>query len=472
MVFSEQFTFTGSLQLPGAEAQPVVAVLQQACFDPLAALKAHLIGCIWAPFWQNKPFPPELEIRSSDGKGRIILRNPTRIKLGIREAEVEFYDWTRLPGDESVVIGDRIQVEVELAAPGLLRDRRTVSYKRDGAVIRVQGTGDPELSLTNGDHTWTLGISYSNRPLGDDTDSSIALIPCPTIRTEWEVRADSNVLHIFSSLYSELRDLTRVLSFISRASTPWFLIKIDVLKKNGRQVCETGTRRVAAKQVRTGYAGPMFSQVDAARHFEQLLRQLAASPARNDLTRAIDFVVASWCSESMASALVLLHAALETTISASLSMRSLDQPNPSQLKKLGKAIRMTISDFVAEHGWSATVKEDLLEKSTEIKRPPIVRLICRLLPMLDVYTKDLWRDTADLQSEMRNAFAYRNNLVHAATSEESPEIQDRLLRLTLLTERVILRILGVKWLPAGHDGVYGLSAQIAVSKVACSNAPE
>lgn len=448
MDFTDQFTFKGAMQLPGASATNVVAICRQGRFDPLSLLEVHIIGGDWAPFWQRKPFPREIEISSDDGRGRIILRSPVDTKMHREEVEVTYAEWTRLPADQTVLAGEIVKVEVELAAAGLLRDRRNSRYQRDGSVERFSRTGDRDLSWTNNGRAWTLGIGYDNAPLPDQARESMALIACGMARAEWHAEADTTLQDVISDVESELRDSARLLSFISRASTPWSRVTATVLKKNGRHVQETATKRVTARQPRSGWAGPMFSQDDAASSFEGLLVQLAASPARTQITRAIDFVVASWCAENLPSSLVLLHAALEAIVSvADAATTAASRPSSSQLAKLEDVVRQAIREFGASSGWTGTLVDDFLEKSPEVKRPPIVKLICRILPILDVYTKDLWMDATVIETELRKAFSHRNKLVHAAVAEETLETRDRLMRLAVLTERMILRMLGVTWAP-------------------------
>jgi hypothetical protein len=450
MDFADQFTFKGTMQLPGAVATNVVAVCRQARFDSLSLLEVHIIGGDWAPFAQRNLFPGEIEIVSDDDQGRIILGSPVNAKMSLlgAETEVTFSEWTRLPADQAVLAGEIVKVEVELAAAGLLRDRRNTRYRRDGSVEKFQGTGDRDLSWKSKGRSWTAAVGYHSAPLAGQASASMALISCGMIQTEWQAEADTSLKDVVSDVEAELRDSARLLSFVSRASTPWSRITVNVLKKNGRHVQETATKRVTARQLRSGPAGPMFSQDDAANCFEGLLGHLATSSSRAEITRAIDFVVASWCAENMPSALVLLHAALETIVAvADATTTSGSRPSSSQLGKLEDAVRRTIRDFGANSGWSSLLIDDLLEKSPEVKRPPIVRLICRLLPVLDVYTKDLWRDAPEIETELREAFSHRNKLVHAAVAEETIATRDRLMKLALLTERIILRMLGLASAP-------------------------
>lgn len=268
------------------------------------------------------------------------------------------------------------------------------------------------------------------------------------ISSEWRAERDTTLRSVISDVEAELVDPTRLLSFLSRASAQWFLISVCVINYTGARVVETATKRVAVNHVRSGRPGAIFSQENAARGFEGVLTQLAATRDRNEIVRAMDFVVASWCAENMASALVLLHAALETAVSVvDVSTTGAGRPSTSQFGKLEEVVRKAIREFGINKGWSQALVEDLLEKTAELKRPPIVRVILRLLPMLDVFAKDLWIDDTDLEYQLRMAFNFRNRLVHAAEAEETAEANDRLLRLARLTERIILRILGVTCVP-------------------------
>lgn len=448
MDFADQFTFKGTVQLPGALATSVVAICRQARFNPLSQLEVHIIGGDWAPFWQRNPFPQEIEIASDDDHGRLILVSPVNSKMRMEEVEFTCSEWTRLPADQSVLEGEIVKVEVELASSGLMRDRRNTRYWQDGSVEKFQGTGDRDLSWKIKGRSWTAAVGYHSAPLADHAGTSKALISCGIIHTEWRVEANTSLQDVITEVEAELRDSARLLSFVSRASTPWSRITVHALKKNGRHVQETATKQVTARQLRSGPAGPMFTQDDAASCFEVLLAHLATSSSRIEINRAIDFVVAAWCAESLPSALVLLHAALEAIVAvAHAATNSGSRPSSSQLGKLEDAVRQTIRDFGASREWSSVLIDDLLEKSAEVKRPPIVRLICRLLPVLDVYTKDLWRDPSELETELRKAFSHRNKLVHAAVAEDTIAAQDRLMRLAFLTERIILRMLGFAWAP-------------------------
>ena len=450
MVFADQFTIKGTLRLPNADAANVVAICRHDRFDPLAVLEVHIIGGNWSLFWQMNPFPQVIEIALDDDRGRVILSRPMNARMELVEAKITFAEWTRLPPDEDVIAGETVRVEVELAAAGLVADRRNTAYRRDGSVERVEKTGDPDVIWRSQGASWTLGIGYNSSPLADQAPRSVALISCAMMRTEWNALADTTVPDVISRVEAQLKDSTRLLSFISRASTPWMQITVCVLKKDGRHVQQSATKRLAARQLRSGLVGPMFTQEDAASSFEGLLGQL--TQARAEITRAIDFVVASWCAENMPAALVLLHAALEAIVSTVVDATPTDaRPSSSQLKKLEGVVKAAIRDFGASNGWSSAVVDDFLEKAPEVKRPPIVKLICRLLPRLDVYTNDLWGDPGELEHEIRKAFSYRNKLVHSAVAEETSEDSDRLMRLALLTERIILRALGFTWFPHSHQ---------------------
>lgn len=445
----ERLTFTGSLQLPDqSEASPVVVLIRQDRFGPHDHASVNIVGGFWAHYWQNKTLPETIKIVLKNESGRIELARSLGTKLQLEQAELVVAEWMVLSGSGDVPDGARVMIRVDLSAQGYVKDRRSVSCVGDG-VVKRHGELDPQPEWKIANQKWVLGVFYHYEELEQlgfsNTDK--ALISAARISGDWRATEPAQLSALLEGAIASVVDPLRIYSFLSRQRVDWYRIRASYSCES--RANEYAVRRKSVKRSQNSDVGPMFPQgmcSDLA--FPTLLRGLATCGARDAIARAMDFVVDAWSADGMSSAVVLLHAALETVIGVIDHPGIRRMPTTRQLKNLEKSVRQAITTTTAADGWEVENVTYVLKKIGELKRPPIVELVMRYVLELKINIDDLWRSPEEFRSDLGQAMAVRNGLVHAAREDASQEARDRIFRLGLLTERMILRVLGLEWAPA------------------------
>ena len=450
MNFVKKFTYTGSAKLSGEDFSEVVALLRQNRFDPHERASVHIVGGEWFRFWQNEVLPGNIEITHRHSGGSIVLSDIGGQKLRGEEAYLEIGEWTEISTADEIPAGAKITVRVYLSDRGYVRDRRGVSSRGDGQVER-SGEIDPQPEWKSDDQAWKLGIRYHYEALGDDTpaNESRALVPAAQMRGEWIAKSPTNLKAVLAEVATSVLDPLRVYSFLSRQRVAWYQIEVSYVFES--RANEFATRRRAVKRSQLAHLVPMFPQEPASRQaFPMLLNAIRSASERERIARAIDFVVGAWSADGTNSARILMHAALETIVGVIDEKKFRPKPTNRQIKNLEEKVRGAIEAATSAGGWDPVAASYVIGKVAELKRPPIIELVVLYVSLLKIEISDLWHNQDQFRSELSLALKVRNNLVHAAEENDSPEATERLFALGLLTKRLILNFLGLNWVP--HKG--------------------
>jgi hypothetical protein len=166
---------------------------------------------------------------------------------------------------------------------------------------------------------------------------------------------------------------------------------------------------------------------------------------RDNTKRSMKFLAAYNASGDLAPAYFYAYAALETAVGAAEGKRAFTLGS-SRWDRLRKRLETDIDEFlkgnVTNQNELATIAEKIKKKLPELRRVAITDRVKDLCATMRITTSDLWPNFIGFEAGLDRATMNRNLLVHG--SRTFPDQMDGdALRLAMLTERILLRLL--KW---------------------------
>ncbi|HYR11965.1 MAG TPA: hypothetical protein VEQ60_29545 [Longimicrobium sp.] len=256
-----------------------------------------------------------------------------------------------------------------------------------------------------------------------------------------------NLPEIFRSLNNELDDICTVLGFLGRQKSEWFemVSTMSPAPREGfafsdradwfKATIPPRTRRISTPIWDSSTVPP-----DALDRMVLAYRQ---SPIRDGIRLAIEYLIASVEEGALESRLVGTFTALEAIIDAIGKADDTAHTMPEkQFKSLASRIRKVIRPFFEERELNADLLPETLDKVQELQRRPIAPRTLAALKKHDIFTADIWPDGTALESGLAAAYKIRNSLVHAGLITDRNKAERMRLRVHVLAERLIYRLLG------------------------------
>lgn len=171
---------------------------------------------------------------------------------------------------------------------------------------------------------------------------------------------------------------------------------------------------------------------------DRLLQAYNSSPRKEELSRAIRFLASSYKMATLESSYFLAYSALDL-VSSTVKPDSLFLLGTSKWNKIQKLLRKYLNSIAESEGITAVV-DQIKEKLPELRRASGDRRIMEACRTLNVETSDLWPKEG-FEAGLKLATGMRNDLFHSALLESPDELSEHLVRVRILVERLLLRIL-------------------------------
>jgi hypothetical protein len=170
---------------------------------------------------------------------------------------------------------------------------------------------------------------------------------------------------------------------------------------------------------------------------DQLIKNYKEAKQKDEITRAISFLAASYKVDPVESAYFLAYSALDLITSTS-NTGEIHLLDSSKWRRVQKLLRSYL-DGIAEAEGITSVVDQLKEKLPELRRVSGDKRIIEACRTLGIKTDDLWR-TAGFEAGLKSATKTRNRLFHAAGGDIDDLYID-LIRVRTLVERLLLATL-------------------------------
>jgi hypothetical protein len=353
--------------------------------------------------------------------------------------------------ESMISFDDDIDVVIELTRHGVLTPG-SWRFNYDGTIERMDEIG-PTITWQDRGKSFKLFMRYEFERAIAAEDWGAVRVARPCIHTRFHVLQPMEHRQVLDEIETSIEDSLLILSFVSRQ---WVRSYETTLETQAHGEGATSHRSSVRRRI-VPVTAPWddFFLIETKEliegGFDTLVKSLRSSPLREALSRAIAFEVASRDVHSLESTMVLCHAALEAVIGG------LDDRNPAidhsviESKNVRDAIADAIKTVLAKFQVPDETSKSVLKKVPELERAPIADLVVHHTERLRVNTQDLWPDSIGFEQGLRAALKRRNALVHAATIEKPNEAYEDMMRLQILTERIILHAL--EW-PAEKVSVY------------------
>jgi len=376
----------------------------------------------------DEPGAPSVElsgIHNISANGAEVSISASEAQIGIREEP---------QADELTWI-----VKAELTPSGILEGAgiRTLSYTGAVNVERIN-TGEITVSTKLGQlqasdrYAYYDSEEYGNKV----THSAQRAALTGSIR----IPKGESLASVSKALTEEIQDICTVLSFCYRQPVHfyeiWYVTDPNTTpREHMREATVRRRLRSVSKKIRNDELIHHDNLTDGG--LDQLVANYKQSAHKEEITRAISFLAASYKVEPLESAYFLAYSALDLVASTSNAEDSYLLPT-SKWRKLQKLLRDYI-DSIAEEEEITSVAEQLKEKLPELRRASGDKRIIGACRILGVKTDDLWRKDG-FEAGLKSATKIRNRLFHAAGGDIDGSYVN-LIRVRTLVERLLLGVL-------------------------------
>lgn len=339
--------------------------------------------------------------------------------------------------------GWRVYATVDLTSGKVLSKPRGVEYDRRGNIAqRFAYEDDVEWSLPRGRGTAFLRYESEKTQVG--RDEATLLVCRPTIEYDLSIEGQTSLEEVMQELERDLVDACLLLSLCGRRRIIWYqtsYLLIDA-EQNPAHMREPMSRYAVFDRLAEGPRDELINHEALTKGgFQRLLDRLQTSPYREELKQVILFLASSQTADTIETSYFLCHAALEALCNAIYSKElGHDLLPPDEWKKIESTLRQTIVDFAAKNG-AAEFGEKAGARISELKRVGTRDRILSICRHLGLGGTEIWPGVT-LEAGLGRALQVRNELFHGAKADDLQKLYVSLVRLQILTERLLLRVLG------------------------------
>lgn len=338
--------------------------------------------------------------------------------------------------------GWRVFATVDLTSGKVLSKPRGVEYDRHGNVAqKVVYEDDVEWSLPRGRGTAFLRYESEKTQVG--RDEATLLVCRPTVEFDLSIEEQTSLEDVTQELERDLEDACLLLSLCGRRRVIWYqtsYLLIDA-EQNPAHMREPMSRYAVFERLAEGPRDELINHEALTKGgFQKLRDRLRISPFRDELKQVILFLSSSQTADTIETSYFLCHAALEAFCNAIYSKELGHDLLPNhEWKNIEGTLRQVIMDFAeksgaTEFGEKASARVSDLKKVGTRDR---ILSICRHLGLGDT---EIWPGVA-LEAGLGRALQVRNELFHGAKADDLQKLYVSLVRLQILTERLLLRVL-------------------------------
>jgi hypothetical protein len=343
---------------------------------------------------------------------------------------------------EPRVTDAKYQYTVQLTPSGILTKFQSVEFRYTGEIIReVLQPGDAIVQTTIGQVLATEHYQTYDRV--ENENRVTAVVERAVLTGEVNVKAGEALSVLHERLQEVVDNICDILSLCYRVPVTYYEISYFELEPRTDHTVASPLLRRKVTPVKQNVAKDELVHyrdlVDGGLH--ALYDAYMSHPERDRLRRAIRFGAGSRDVVGLEQSYFLTYAALESVLDAAADAATRDTIPASPFRKLCSHLRETIAQFAVERGF-ADIIDDIKEKLPELQRRSTSRKMVRVQAQLGLKVDDLW-PTVGFAAGFARATRSRNELVHAAKIQNARQVYSDGIRVSLLTERLILKLL--KW---------------------------
>lgn len=347
--------------------------------------------------------------------------------------------------DNAVPVGEEVTVFAYLTKGQVVQGLQIPTYSFDGTITHTHKEKDIEWEDDRRQTILRMQHEYENAVLG--TNKALLQVARPAFIQTFLADGRQTLRSIIERTEEDLRDTLVLLSFCSRERVQWFEISVETYKSKERPRLYPRAKRrgwVPAPRHRER-EDPLIAHRDLTDGgFKRLLDLFRQSQHKEMLRRAISYQVASrQVSGGIETHYILCHAGLEA-VANELSAQDPTIPRykKGQWKLLRRSLEGLIDSFAQTNGLQKNLIQYTKRKLPELGRLAIADSILHYANTLGIRVDDLWPSSIGFENGLRTALHLRNSLMHRAVIIDPVSMYENLIRLQVLTERFVLKILG------------------------------
>jgi hypothetical protein len=352
---------------------------------------------------------------------------PSEIQVGITHAPFEAdYTWI---------------IKVELTPSGILEvpGIRTQSYTGD---ITHKPLDDKIIEVSTKLGVLQVGERYSHHGSREFGNKITHSVQHASITGSITTVQGQNLASVTTSLIEEIKSICIVLSLCYRQPIRFYEIEFftDPNSTARPEMLEATIRRRQNSLESKNTKDELIARdnlIDGG--LDELVKNYNASGHKEEITRAIRFLSASYNAEVLESAYFLAYSALDliSSVGAVSDVYLLDPPKWKRVQRLLR----TYLDSIATIEGIISVVEQLKAKLPELRRTSGDKRVIEACRKLNIKTDDIWRKDG-FELGLKSATGMRNRLFHAASTGDTGDLFVNLIRIRALVERLILGALG------------------------------
>ncbi len=339
--------------------------------------------------------------------------------------------------------GYRIYATVDLTSGKVLSKPSIVEFSWRGDVTHKEVYED--------DIHWDLPMGSGKallRYVREDTevarDRATLLVCRPTIVYDLSVDKDVELTDVVEGLEHDLADVCLMLSLAGRRLVGWYQISCIVLNEEQGPVLSWDpiSRYEVFDRTTEGPRDELINHRELTNEgLSCLLRNLRTSSYREELNQIIPFLVSSYTADTLETSYFLCHAALDALCGAIYSKELGQDLLPRcDWEELERILRDAILGCAVKSG-ATGFGERAVARLPDLKRVGSRERIVAVCRDMGLDTTAIWPRVA-LEEGLGRALRVRNQLFHGAKTYDSQGLDINLLRLQILVERLLLRVLG------------------------------
>ncbi len=384
-----------------------------------------------APETQNVELMGIRGIASEGGSGeiRVVIPEAEAVQIGITD---EVLDTDRTYG-----------MGVQLTPSGIVQQPAVISFKGNGEIER-EHVEEGEITLETAHGTWSVRDFYDSGSEEEFGNKVTKLVQRAVIFGNVLAHAGETLATLNATVQQTVFDICTILSLCYRVRVTFYEISYVYAPEDAPAVQSIVRRKILGAPKRSGPDDLINFRdlIDGGLH--KLFSAYSKTECKEELSRGIGFLASAYSSDSLEGSYFLAFSALECVVSAGEGKNS-HALGEARWGRLKKQLTQAIADYLETEVVDATEREEtrklLAEKLPEVRRISIRRRVLALCEKFAVKTADLWPASVGFDSGFTRATAARNALFHAATCDAPDEINSDLVRLRVLTERIVLRLL-------------------------------
>lgn len=384
----------------------------------------------------------DLIIKSvEEDRFEIILNGIGGYSLTEKKADLNIYGYEYAISDRPIDNPKHIYLDVELNPSGILRKWESRTFKYDGSIeLRGGYSEDIEWDVSIGKGKAFVRYTYEDYNIFDNKAN--VQIERPTLFYDIDISKNLSSKNIRDFIQDEARDICLILSLCSRKTVSWYEMHFTLISDDkDTHVIQPIVRRKIYHRTYPDYEDELINHRDLINDgFHKLVCALRNSPLKESLRRSISFLSSSESDNTIELQYFLCVISLESLCDGFIenSYKEIKIPT-SKWKKVEKILRRSLVDLSEEPEYSSVI-EIVKKKLPELKGITTSDKIIYCCKKLNARSDDLWVQEA-FEEGLSKALEMRNHLFHRAFCDEPFELYRNLVRLQILTERLLLKAL-------------------------------